>query len=53
MNAAGEQSKLGDKREKARMLKVGQKVVCIDGSPPVAAPGTALQRVIEGPHDSR
>lgn len=30
------------------MFTVGQKVVCIDGSPPVAPPGTALQRVIEG-----
>lgn len=30
------------------MLKVGQKVICVDGSPPDAPAGTALQRVIEG-----
>jgi hypothetical protein len=30
------------------MLKVGQKVVCIDGSPVRAAPGTALLRLAEG-----
>lgn len=30
------------------MLKVGQKVVCVDGSPVVAPAGTALLRVVEG-----
>lgn len=30
------------------MLKVGQKVVCIDGSPVVCQPGTTMLRVVEG-----
>lgn len=30
------------------MLKVGQKVICIDGSPVVTPPGMAMLRVIEG-----
>lgn len=30
------------------MLKVGQRVVCVDGSPVVTPAGTAMLRVIEG-----
>lgn len=41
-------SPAGETKRTEDMLKAGQKVVCIDGSPVRAAEGTALLRVVEG-----